>query len=123
MTVCGHPMPVAGEPCARGEGHRGQHRTADAMVRDSARHIRHYTADPAFREHRNAAKRVANITPEMKEARRWRDFRYRATTDGWATNRRNRLRGERERIHQELNDLYREEVECLRSLAIATQTK
>jgi hypothetical protein len=66
---------------------------------------------------------VANITPEMKEARRWRDFRYRATTDGWATNRRNRLRGERERIHQELNDLYREEVECLRSLAIATQTK
>jgi hypothetical protein len=93
------------------------------MERDSARHVRHYTTDAAFREHRNAGKRVGNMTPTMQEARRRRDLRYRSSYAGWVTHRAHQLRGARDRIREQLDDLHREEAECLRFLAGETRTK
>lgn len=80
-------------------------------------------ADPEYREKHQASHRVANMTPEQREKRRARDARYAATAKRWAAWRRYNLRGERERIQSELDDLHREEMEWLTKLDTTTQTR
>jgi hypothetical protein len=137
---CGHVLTKGkheGEPCVRPLDHPGRHYSAATTARNAADHRERYRTEPAERERQKARKTDPGYRekqsayhreryrtePEYRKRGRVYRRKYEASAKGWATTRKYALRGERERIQQQLEDLRREEAECLKSLATAMQTK